>query len=63
MSSDSDNTFFEPEELRKSYSKRASFVSALKENTIVLNRFISSNMIYAKEKAGNSIKGKYEKKY
>lgn len=56
----SDETFFEPPEPKKTDSKRASFVSALKENTIVLNRSISSSMIAAKDKAWNSIKGKYE---
>lgn len=59
MSSDSDETQFEPE-LSKSDSKRACFIKAVKDHTIVLNRSISSNMISAKEKAWMSIKDKYE---
>lgn len=59
MSSDSDETYFEPE-LSKSDSKRACFIKALKDNTIVLNRSISTNMIAAKEKAWMSIQDKYE---
>lgn len=60
MSSDSDETQFEPD-LKKTDNKRACFVSALQEHTIVLNRSISSKMILAKANAWNCIKGKYER--
>lgn len=59
MSSDSETQF--DISLTKAECNRASFVYALKKNSIVLNRSLASTIVAAKEKAWSDIKSDYEK--